>query len=371
MRFLRTLPLLALPLAALAGKPAAKAKAAAAEPVRPVKTFHVYVNDGMWKLADGTEFYIIGYVRYNDNWEEAPAGVQLPSPTLPAPTMRVTEGDEVHVVLHNMGHHHADKGSQIINVPHTIHFHGLDLVQAIDGVPDVPAEGLPDRVFSGVPVGDTYEYRFAAEHEGTYSYHCHVDAPTHILMGMYGAFIVDSKTPHTMYGRHYDREYTLFYSEVDTKHNEAIRTEGTYNMMEFKGDYYLLNGRIFVSNLKNPLSTVADPNSVIVANEGETVLLRILVMSFEHAFVLHPHAYHMQVIGTDGRPLTAPYWKDTLPVQSGERYEVLVPIINKRNKVCLSCGMGKGVSIFHDHNFRGETSNGQYPKGPLTVFVVK
>lgn len=72
-----------------------------------------------------------------------------------------------------------------------------------------------------------------------------------------------------------------------------------------------------------------------------------------------------------GRGLIAPYWKDTLPIISGERYDVLIPIIGKRNKVCMSCGFGKGISIAHDHNLRGEASNGQYPKGPLTVFIVK
>ena len=36
----------------------------------------------------------------------------------------------------------------------------------------------------------------------------------------------------------------------------------------------------------------------------------------------------------------------------------------------MSCGFGKGISIAHDHHLRGEASNGQYPKGPLTVFIV-
>jgi FtsP/CotA-like multicopper oxidase with cupredoxin domain len=300
-----------------------------------------------------------------------PSGGTLPPPQIPAPTLRVKVGDEVHVILHNAGHHHLGADSSFGNVTHTIHFHGLDLVQAVDGVPGVPTEGLPSTLLSGVPVGDSYDYRFVPDHEGTYVYHCHVDAATHMMLGMYGAMIVDGAKPNTIYGKHYDREYTLLFSELDTVHNDAIRTEGSYDMMKFKGNYYLLNGRIFVDDLKNPLSTIADPRSAIVAKEGETVLLRMISIAFDHLFSFHPHAYHMQVIGTDGRALDSPYWKDALPISSGERYDVLVPIIQKRNKVCMSCGLGRGISIAHDHNLSGESAGGKYPQGPLTVFIVQ
>jgi FtsP/CotA-like multicopper oxidase with cupredoxin domain len=350
-------------------KPAAGG--AASEKGRPVKNFHLYINDGDWEFADGEKTYVVGYVRYNDKFEEAPPGAKLPPPTIPSPEIRVKVGDEVHVFLHHAGHHHTAKGSAFTNVTHTIHFHGLDLVQAYDGVPGVPAAGLPDKLLSGVPPGDSYEYKFVAENEGTYLYHCHIDSSSHILLGMYGAFIVEGKVPNTIYGHKYDREYTLFFSEMDTRHNEAIRTQGDYDMLKWKSDYFLLNGRIFTADLNNKLSTIHDPRSVIKAKEGETVLLRLVEASFTHITAFHPHAYHMKVVGTDGRKLDSPYWKDTIPIASGERYDVLVPIIKKRNTVCLSCGFGKGLSVAHDHNMGGMVSTGKYPRGPLTIFAVE
>lgn len=338
---------------------------------RPIRNIHLYVNDGDWEFADGKKTYIVGYVAWNQKFEAAPRGATLPPPTIPSPEIRVKVGDEVHVFLHNAGHHHLAKDSAFSNVTHTIHFHGLDLVQAMDGVPGVPAEGLPEKLLAGVPVGEAYEYKFVAEYEGTYMYHCHVDSTTHILLGMYGAFIVEGAQPKTIYGHTYDREYTLFFSEMDTRHNEAIREEGEYDLSKWKSDYFLLNGRIFTADLGNPLSTIADPKTVIKAKEGETVLLRLMGVGFSRDFVFHPHAYHMKVIGTDGRGLESPFWKDTLPIASGERYDVLVPVIGKRNKVCMSCGMGKGISIAHDHNLGNMASTGKYPRGPLTIFVVE
>ncbi len=366
--------LLALP--ALATGPAQQGskskKVAAVKPqARPTKIFQLYTNDGEWEFADGKKTYIVSYVAYNDKFEEAPAGAELPAPKIPAPTLRMKVGDKVRVVLHNAGHHHLDPNSAFANVTHTIHFHGLDLVTTYDGVPGVPTEGIPDRLLAGVPPGDSFVYEFTAQHEGTYMYHCHVDTSTHAMLGMYGALIIDGEKPHTIYGKHYDREYTLWFSEMDTEHNDAIHDVGDYDMMKWKSNYYLLNGRIFTADLKNKLSTIADPNSLIQAKEGETILLRFLAMGFEHQFVFHPHAFHMQVIGTDGRALPQPYWKDTLPISSGERYDVLVPVKDKANRYCPSCKLGKGLSIAHDHNLRGETSGGKYPRGPLTVFAIE
>ena len=80
--------------------------------------------------------------------------------------------------------------------------------------------------------------------------------------------------------------------------------------------------------------------------------------------MFHPHAYHMKVIGNDGRGLDSPYWKDTLPIASGERIDVLVPVKDKKDKICMSCGLGKGLSIAHDHNLRGETLRRQIPARP-------
>lgn len=343
----------------------------ASAPKRPQKVFHLYVNDGELEFADGKKTYIVSFVAFNDKFEEAPAGAKLPPPSIPAPTLRVKVGDEVKVILHNSGHHHLDANSSFGNVTHTIHFHGLDLVQIYDGVPGVPTKGLPDRLLAGIPVGDKFEYHFIAKHEGTYMYHCHIDTATHAMLGMYGAFIVDGEKPNTIYGKRFDREYTLFFSELDSEHNDAIRDTGDYDMTKFRTNYFLLNGRIFTSDLKNPLSTVSDPRSFIKAKEGETVLLRMLAMGWDHTFMFHPHAYHMQVVGTDGRGLTSPYWKDTLPIASGERIDVLVPIHGKKDAVCLSCSLGKGLSVAHDHNLRGQASGGKYPRGPLTVFMVE
>jgi FtsP/CotA-like multicopper oxidase with cupredoxin domain len=78
------------------------------------------------------------------------------------------------------------------------------------------------------------------------------------------------------------------------------------------------------------------------------------------------------VIGTDGRKLRSPYEKDTLLIGSGERYDILYKIPDFSSKrQCLSCNIGAGISIAHDHNMRAMVSTGIYPHGPLTIFDVR
>lgn len=335
-----------------------------------LKEFHLYTIDGELTLADEMTTYVVGFSAWDDKFSKAPEPLDQAAKltlskrlTVPAPTIRVKKGDQVRVVLHNAGLVLAPEHSGLHGVTHTIHFHGLDLIQPLDGVPDLPIPAVEE--------GKSYTYDLVPDFEGTYIYHCHVDSASHIMLGMYGAFIVEGNKPKTIYGYNYDREYTLLLSEMDTKHNQAIRDEGQYNMLDWKSDYWLINGRIFMSDLANPLSSINDPKTRLVAHVGETVLLRVVSVGNNHTSVLHPHGYHFQVIGTDGRKLPYPYEKDSLPISSGERYEVLVKIGEKHKGLCTSCNIGKGISIMHDHNLRGVASDGKYPKGALTIFEVQ
>lgn len=357
-------------VSAVVGLLGVSAALGASKPAPVAHVFHLYSIDGDLTLADEKSTYVVGFSSWDDNLGPAPEPLTPEIKeklskrlTVPGPTLRCKKGERVQVVFHNAGHIQCSEHSAFHNVPHTIHFHGLDLIQPMDGVPDLPLPAITED--------KSYTYDFTPDYDGTYMYHCHVDSSTHIMLGMYGPLIVDGPKTNTIYGYHYDREYTLVLSEIDTKHNEAIREKGRYDLLNWRTDYWLMNGRIFVSDLKNPLSTINDPKSRLVCKVGETVLLRFMAVGFKHTFAMHPHGYHMLVIGTDGRRLSAPYEKDTIPIVSGERYDVLVKIGEKHRGLCTSCNIGSGISIMHDHNLAGEASDGTYPKGPLTIFEVK
>jgi len=336
------------------------------------REFHLYVTDGYQEMADGEFIYIWGYARAKDfadvgeiKTEEDRDNKLLPL-KVPGDEIRMTSGKNYVIVLHNTGWFETEKMSGINNVAHTIHFHGLDLIPAVDGVPNMPYPSVfPGEVFR-------YLLTLPEDIEGSYIGHCHVDSTNHIMAGMYFPIVIE-KEPNVIYGYKFDREYTMFFSEIDSEYMEMLRKIGSIRRgLDWKSNYFMLNGRIFMDKLTNPLSTINDPKTRIVAYDGETVLIRLMALSYSHTYSWHPHGYHGLVIGTDGRKLPSPYEKDTLLLGAGERYELLykIPPFSSQSR-CLSCNRGPGISIAHDHNMRGMVSNGIYPHGPLTIFDVR
>ena len=90
---------------------------------------------------------------------------------VPGPELRVRQGDRVEVRFVNS-----------LNVPSSIHWHGVDVPGAEDGVP-----GLTQ---APVPPGGSFTYRFVAIDAGTYWYHSHEDSVHQVGQGLYGALVV-------------------------------------------------------------------------------------------------------------------------------------------------------------------------------------
>jgi FtsP/CotA-like multicopper oxidase with cupredoxin domain len=90
----------------------------------------------------------------------------------PGPTIEATEGDLVAVTLVN----------QAVPEGVSLHWHGVDVPAAEDGVAGVTQDA--------VPVGGRYVYRFVADRAGTYWYHSHQDSARQVRLGLLGALVV-------------------------------------------------------------------------------------------------------------------------------------------------------------------------------------
>jgi CopA family copper-resistance protein len=96
--------------------------------------------------------------------------------SIPAPTLRLREGDEVTIRVTNR-----------LSVPSSIHWHGIILPYQMDGVPGIS--------FRGIAPQETFEYRFTLQQSGTYWYHSHSGFQE--MTGMYGAIIVEPREGET------------------------------------------------------------------------------------------------------------------------------------------------------------------------------
>jgi FtsP/CotA-like multicopper oxidase with cupredoxin domain len=92
---------------------------------------------------------------------------------MPGPEIRVHQGDLVEATLVNED---IDDGV-------TIHWHGVDVPNAEDGVAGVTQDA--------VMPGERYTYRFRAEQRGTFWYHSHQVSSRQVRRGLYGAFVIE------------------------------------------------------------------------------------------------------------------------------------------------------------------------------------
>lgn len=294
------------------------------------KKFHLYATDGYLTLPDNTQVYIWGYSLQNEKG----------TAVYPAPKLVVNEGDQVEVILTNIG----PKKEGIKRLAHTIHFHGLDTDQANDGVPHTSEDIL---------VGDSFTYRFTATHAGTYFYHCHVDTVEHLQMGMHGAFIVKAKDGADQAwtgGPSYNKEYTFVLNEIDPDWHKAVEDGKSYDRTDFHPRYWTINGKAYPD-------TEGDPSTSIEGKVGDTVLVRLINSGYQ-THSMHLHGHHFKVIASDGRPLPVVEEKDTINVGAGERYDLLITFTQSGNYP------------FHSHNIIDNTNNGVYPGGLHTMVSI-
>ncbi len=95
---------------------------------------------------------------------------------IPGPELRIKQGELVEVTLINKD---IEQGV-------TIHWHGLDVPNAEDGVAGATQEA--------VMPGETYTYRFVAEQAGTFWYHSHQSSKEAVQKGLFGPLIVEPKS---------------------------------------------------------------------------------------------------------------------------------------------------------------------------------
>jgi FtsP/CotA-like multicopper oxidase with cupredoxin domain len=187
-------------------------------------------------------------------------------PTVPGPTIRVTEGQRMRVRLLNASSH-----------PHTIHFHGIH-----------PAN--MDGVFEMVDPGGTFTYEFPAAPAGLHLYHCHATPlKKHLAKGLYGTLIIDPKTP-----RPPAQELVMVMNGFDTNGDG-------------ENEFYTVNGRAFYY--------ARHPIRVSRSRTVRIYLVNVTEFDLINSFHLHGEFFRYYPTGTTERY----EYTDTVMLCQGQR----------------------------------------------------
>ncbi len=187
--------------------------------------------------------------------------------TCPGPTIEVTEGDRVRLVVENR-----------LPEPFSMHWHGFEIPVEMDGVPGVTQDPIAP--------GDSFVYEFDLHQNGTFFYHSHM--PMQELLGMVGMFIMHPKKAYTPTVH---RDYGLILQTWDIKPNATVpATLG----MDF--NWLTINGK-------------AGPDTTpLLAKLGERVRLRMVNLSMMH-HPIHLHGFTFQTVGTEGGRMPESTWE--------------------------------------------------------------
>lgn len=148
------------------------------------------------------------------NLSGSPATAMTINGSLPGPTLRWREGDNVTLRVRNR-----------LAEDTSIHWHGIILPANMDGVP-----GLS---FEGIAPGGLYEYRFKVRQNGTYWYHSHSGLQEQA--GVYGALVIDAREPEPF---SYDRDYVVLLSDWSDEKLQRILAK-----LKKQSDYYNFHKR--------------------------------------------------------------------------------------------------------------------------------
>jgi len=221
-----------------------------------------------WKIVDGAkEFHL--YCRHTRR--EFLPGLSIDvwgfNDSMPGPTIEVTEGDRVRIWVHN-------------ELPEStgIHWHGLEVPVALDGVPGLTQPPIPP--------GGAQAYEFTLHQNGTYFYHSHDGMQDG--MGMVGLFIIHPKVAHEP---RVDRDFGLIIQEW------AILSGSTIpNTMSMEFNLFTINGR------------AAPYITPMVCKLGERVRIRMVNFSAIDHHPMHLHGLTFFVTGSEGGRIQPTAW---------------------------------------------------------------
>ncbi|QTC41330.1 multicopper oxidase family protein [Bacillus sp. V3] len=309
---------------------------------RDVKTFNLTAQEKEWKISDGKS---VNAWTYNG--------------TVPGEPITVTEGDYVKVNLKNE-----------LDVPVTIHWHGVLLPNKMDGVPGLTQDA--------VQPGESFTYEFIANDAGTYWYHSHQQSSKQVDKGLYGPLVIEEKE------KEYEKDEFFILDEwaVDQEKRDLSNMGG---MMKgaMSGDGEADTKQMYDTFTVNGKS--ADAIEPLKMEKGEKARLRFVNAGYQVHKLVFPEG-SMRVIASDGEKVVSEgNTSNVLEIAPGERFDVeftklneetmfigqeqnvehaedmVIPIVSGNNasndKAVLASGKGvsKGISYGSENTIFKET----------------
>lgn len=246
--------------------------------------------------------------------------------TLPAPLLRLREGQTVRIAVTNR-----------LKEQTSIHWHGLLVPFQMDGVPGIS--------FPGIDPGETFVYEFPLRHSGTFWYHSHSNMQEG--MGLFGPIVIDPEGHDPLA---VEREHVLVLSDWSPLHpHEQMRRlkmmSGYFNRQKqdlaglVADKDQSLADRLAWGRMRMDATDISDVTgttySYLVNGHGtaenwtglfapgEKVRLRVINASSMTNFNFRIPGLPLTVVAADGNPVQ-PVETDEVQIAIAETYDFIV-----------------------------------------------
>ena len=233
---------------------------------------------------------------------------------VPGTTLRVRRGAEVKVRLVNE-----------LPEPTVIHWHGLRLPNAMDGVPHLTQ--------APIEPGKSFDYRFAAPDAGTYWYHSHLYSSEQLERGLYGVLIVEETQPAQV-----DRDIALVFDDWRLTETGAVDEKSFRSMHDAAHAGRL--GRLLTVN--------SEQNLAIPVRANERVRLRLINAANSRVFPLRVEKHSAYVMAVDGQPSEPfPAIESRVTLGPGNRVDLFIDALGQpgSSAAILVDDNGKDVAV--------------------------
>ncbi|MGH7616468.1 MAG: multicopper oxidase family protein [Gemmatimonadaceae bacterium] len=210
---------------------------------------------------------------------------------VPGPLIRVPQNATITVRFHNR-----------IDLPSTVHWHGVRLDNRFDGVPGITQDS--------VDVGGDYTYTVHFPDAGIYWYHPHVREDIEQAMGLFGNMRVDS--PDRGYYSPVNREEMLMLDDILVNGDTLIpfgKEAPDYVLMGRVGNVLLVNG---------------EPRYTLRVKKGDVVRYFITNVSSSRTFNLSFGGAPIKVVASDVSRFEREERVPSVIIAPAERYVVEV-----------------------------------------------
>ena len=212
--------------------------------------------------------------------------------SIPGPTIQVYPGDYVNIRVYNA-----------LPEATSVHWHGLDVPNDMDGAPEVEPTPL-------IKQGCYFDYYFQIVNPpGTHMYHTHYNVAKQGMLGLAGGLLI--LDPKDLSVQH---DYFIMLQEFAVKGLPmGVLKSGSYEVDPLSDDlqFFTMNGRCFPATSSLPVQY------------GERVRIRLANPGMmEHPIHLHGHQFI--VTATDGNMIEefSRMKKNTIPISSGETWDI-------------------------------------------------